>query len=188
MVNVLVETISSAMLLAKLLSKEEQHGLVEIRTAAPASSLYSAARTLLAVRGEPVVLLLDADSTVQEAVDRRQQVAEEVIGEAARSATARVLIAVPALEALLFLRPGPVARAFGASADGEHLLELGRLSPREALKRLNRDGLWWAASYDLIAALDNEDVAELRFRQPIDELLQFVSDLESAGIAASSGS
>ncbi len=83
--------------------------LVEIRPVAPASSLYSGAATLLKVPGEPVVLLADADSTAPEAIERRRFVAEGVVGDPAESAALRVLVAVPALEALLFLRPGLVA-------------------------------------------------------------------------------
>jgi hypothetical protein len=83
-------------------------------------------------------------------------------------------VAVPALEALLFLRPGPVVRAFGAAAGDEHVLELGRLNPREALKRLDPRGDWWTASWNLVGSLDEGDIAELRSAPPIQELLEFL--------------
>jgi hypothetical protein len=185
-IYVLVEPMSSAMLLDKLLWKEKQTALVEIRPVAPTSSLYSAARTLLIVRGKAVAVLLNADSTVPEAVERRRIVAEEVVGEPTANAAMRVLIAVPALEALLFLRPDLVARAFGPGADGERILELGRVGPREALNRLQRDERWWLAAYDLIAAFGDEDVADLRTKPPIDDLLRFVSSVETARLALSS--
>jgi hypothetical protein len=185
--NVLVESNHSAIMLARLLSAEQAAGLIEIRAAGPSSSLYSAARTLLAVRGEPVALLLDADSTVPEAVARRQFTAEELVGDVASAAPVRVLVAVPAIEALLFLRPGPVARAFGAAADGEHILELGRLSPREALKQLDPAGHWWTASLNLVHALNDEDVAELRSMPPIPELLEFLKDLRCSELTANVG-
>ena len=87
--HVLVESNQSAIMLTKLLSAEQEAGLIEIRAARPSSSLYSAARTLLAVRGEPVALLLDADSTYPEAVARRQLTAEEVVDDVASSAPVR---------------------------------------------------------------------------------------------------
>ena len=185
--HVLVESNQSAIMLAKLLSAEQEAGLIEIRAAGPSSSLYSAARTLLAVRGEPVALLLDADSTYPEAVARRRLTAEEVVGDVASSAPLRVLVAVPALEALLFLRPDPVARAFGAAASNEHVLELGRLNPREALKRLDPGGHWWTASLNLVRTLDDGDIAELRSTPPIHELLEFLRDLHCSEIAANTG-
>lgn len=110
----LVESNQSAIMLAKLLNAEQEAGLIEIRATGPSSSLYSAARTLLAVRGEPVALLLDADSTDPEAVSRRQLTAEEVVGDVASSAPLCVLVAVPALECFcscaLIRSHGPSAR------------------------------------------------------------------------------
>jgi hypothetical protein len=185
--HVLVESNQSAIMLAKLLSVEQNAGLIEIRATEPLSSLYSAARTLLAVRGEPVALLLDADSTVPEAVARRQLGAEEVVGEAGSSAPVRVLVAVPALDAMLFTRRGPVARVFGAAFSDESALELGRLNPREALKRLDPGGHWWTASLRLVDALDDEDIAELRSMSPIHELIDFVRDIHCTEVAANVG-
>ena len=81
------------------------------------------------------------------------------MGDVASSAPLRVLVAVPALEALLFLRPDPVARAFGEAASDEHMLELGRLNPREALKRLDPGGHWWTASLNLVRTLNGGDIS-----------------------------
>jgi hypothetical protein len=186
--HVLVESNQSAFMLARLLSAEYEAGLIEIRATGPSSSLYSAARTLLAIRGEPVALLLDADSTYPEAVARRRLTAEEVVGDVASSAPLRVLVAVPALEALLFLRPHPIARAFGEAASDERMLELGRLNPREALKRLDPGRDWWTASLNLVLTLNDGDIAELRSTPPIDELLEFLRDLHCSELAANTGS
>jgi hypothetical protein len=186
-VHVLVESNQAAIMLAKLLNAEQQAGQIEIRAARPSSSLYSAARTLLALRGEPVALLLDADSTDPQSATRRRLTAEEVVGDVAGSASLRILVVVPALEALLFRRPDPVAKAFGAAAKNEQLLELGRLNPREALKRLDPAGHWWTASLNLVRSLTDEDVTALRSAPPIDELLQFLKDLQCSQMSASSG-
>jgi hypothetical protein len=186
--HVLAESNHCAIVLAKLLNSEKVAGLIEIRAAAPSSYLYSAARTLLAVRGEPVVLLLDADSTDPDAVARLQLTAEELLGDVSASAPFRVLIAVPALEALLFLRRDPVVRAFGVSAADERILEIGRLIPREALKRLDPGGLPWNASLNLVHALSDEDIAALRSASPIHEILEFLSQLQKSEVAVSAGS
>ena len=133
-------------MVARLLGAEQESGLIEIRAAEPSSSLYSAARTLLAVRGEPVALLLDADSTNPDAVARRRLTAEEVVSDVAVLRAAVCARCGPALEARLFVRADPVARAYGAAAVNEQLLELGRMNPREALKRLDHGGDWSIAS------------------------------------------
>jgi hypothetical protein len=109
------------------------------------------------------------------------------VGDVASSAPLRVLVAVPALEALLFLRPDPVARAFGEAAGDEHMLELGRLNPREALKRLDPGGQWWTASLNLVRTLNDGNIAELRSKPPIHELLELLRDLHYSEIAASTG-
>jgi hypothetical protein len=110
--HALVESDTSAFLLSKLLHHEQESGLVEIRASAMPPSLYAAARILLAVRNEPVALVLDANSTDPETARRRQQDAEEVIGATTLAAPLRILVAVPALEALRFLHPSALARAF----------------------------------------------------------------------------
>jgi hypothetical protein len=180
--HALVESNTAAIFLLKTLREEQANGSVEIRASGPSSSLYAAARTLLAVRSEPVALVLDANSTDPEAEGRRRQTAEEVVGEAAGAAPLRVLVAVPALEALLFLRPAAVERAFGPVA--EDLLELGRLSPRDALKKLDPNGSEYHASYRLVTVLDDEDVASLREVSPIRELLEFLDELRCDGVVA----
>ncbi len=109
------------------------------------------------------------------------------MGDVASSAPLRVLVAVPALEALLFLRPDPVARAFGEAASDERMLELGRLNPREALKRLDPGGDWWTASLNLVRTLNDGDIAELRSTPPIHELLEFLRDLHCSELAANTG-
>ena len=100
------------------------------------------------------------------------------------SAPFRVLVAVPALEALLFVRPDPIARAYGAAAVDEQLLELGRMNPREALKRLDPTGQWWVASLNLVRNLDDGDIAELRSMPPIQDLLDFLGSLSRNEIVA----
>jgi len=182
--HALVESNMAAILLVKTLREEQEAGFVEIRASVPRSSLYAAARTLLAVRCEPVALVLDAGSTDPEAARRRQQAAEEVIGEAAGAAPLRVLVAVPALESLLFLRPAAVERAFGPSA--KDLMELGRVSPRDALERLDPSGCAIAA-FKLVGALDDDDLVALRAEPPIRELLEFGDELR-CGTAVVTGS
>ena len=67
------------------------------------------------------------------------------------------------------------------------MLELGRLNPREALKRLDPGGQWSTASLNLINSLDGEDIAELRSTPPIHELLEFIRDLQCTEVAANTG-
>ena len=147
------------------------------------STLYSRVSTRLAVLGEPVAPVLDAGSTDPDAVTRRRVSAEEVIGHAAARAPFRLLMAVPFLESLLFTRANLLVRAFGDRAnDGGRSQELGRLSPRDAYKRLDPNGADGAACSKLLQALDDDDVAALREESPVRELIAFVTEVGSPAV------
>ena len=134
----------------------------------------------LLARGYAVVL--DADSTVPRAVISRQQGAEEVIGEAVWAAPSRILVAVPSLEALLFRRPDAVARAFGPVS--EIVVRLGRISPHDAYEELGKGTSGPQAAFEIIQALDDDDVAALRAESPIRELVEFLVELRRDGLVA----
>jgi hypothetical protein len=152
----------------------------------PLSSVYSTARTLLAVRGEPVALVLDAGSTEPDMVSRQRQGVEEVIGEAAMRAPFGLFLAIPALQSLLFTRPALLVRSFGEGADqGGRVLDIGRLSPREAYKRLDPDAPEGITFGKLIDQLGVEDIAALREESPVRELIAFLAEVGSSVASAS---
>jgi hypothetical protein len=126
--------------------------------------------------------VLDADSTDPEAARRRRQDAEEVIGATALAAPLRILVAVPALEALRFLRPSALARAFSTAA--EDLVTLGCLSPRDALTRIASDHDAPHAAIELTRTLDAHDITALRAEQPLRDLLTFLNELRNTSVAA----
>jgi hypothetical protein len=174
MLHILVDSNTVAMLLLKLMADEQNAGLIELRAVAPpSSSLFGAARTFLGIKNEPVAVVLDAKSTDQDAADRVRETAEEVIGEAG-AAPLLVLVAVPGVEALYFERPNAVKRVFPGA--GESLIEIGKVSPADGLRRLDSTGEA-AASIKLMQGLDADDVAALRLHSPVKELLAFLADL-----------
>ncbi len=77
--HALVESNMAAILLANVLREEQEAGFVEIRASVPRSSLYAAARTLLAVRCEPVALddddlmALRAEPPIRELLEFRDE-------------------------------------------------------------------------------------------------------------------
>jgi len=179
MLNVLVESNTDAMLLLKLLGPEQQARLVEFRCAHPTSSLYAAVKTLLEIRNEPVAIVLDADSTEPSTVARVRDEAAEVIGESAAAAPLRILVAVPAVESLLFHRAEAVRRAYGNVASD--LIDLGLVSPREALQKMNGAANRYQASFTIITKLNDDDIAALRVESPVRELLEFLDELKGSG-------
>jgi hypothetical protein len=174
--HALTESNSNQTLLLKLLQREHDAGWIKFWYSALPSSLYGSARTVLGVWKKPAALVLDADSTNPRAADRCRLDAEEVIGEAAGMAPLRVLVAVPALEALLFRRPDAVARAYGQIPPG--LLELGQISPRDALAKLDQNVSLHQVALNLIKELNDSDIDALRDESPIRDLLEFLGELQ----------
>jgi len=153
----------------------------------PMSSIYSAARTLLAVHQEPVALVLDAGGTDPSIVSERRQAIQEVIGEAALRAPFHLLLAVPALQSLLFTRPALIVRAFGEGADeGGRVTEIGLLSPLAAYKKHKPVEPEASTAAQLIACLDADDIAEIRQEPPIREFIDFVTKFGSPVATAAS--
>lgn len=172
MLHVLVDSNMAAILLSILMEQEQQQGLVELRCAYPSSSLYSSARTILMIRNEPVAVVLDANSTEPEMESRAHDAAEEVIGWSGESPPLRILVAVPSVESLLFKRPDAVRRAFDEVS--ETLVEIGLVSPGDALRRLSKTQDRYQASHAIISRLDQNDVNALRTESPVRELLEFL--------------
>jgi hypothetical protein len=179
--TVILESYFNVKLTRRLLDDEAQSIDIEFTVRSPMSTLYSSARTHLAVLSEPVALVLDAGSNDPAAVTRRRQSAEEVIGDAAARAPFLLLLAVPYLQSLLFMRPALMTRAFGDRAnDGGRSQELGRLSPRDAYKRLVDPGVPEEFSFlTFFQALDDDDIAALRQESPVRELIAFVTEVGS---------
>jgi hypothetical protein len=174
-VNVLTEGHFDGMLLAKLIAEEQGRSDVEINVLGGRSSLYSYARTQLAVRRIPVAVVFDAQTPEPEAALERQREAEEVIGDVAGRVPFRVLVAVPALEVLFFQRPELLRRVFGEAVN-EHVMELGQLSPRRALQKLAPDRPFEDVRIDVLRAMDPSDVQALRNESPlIQDLLSFIT-------------
>jgi hypothetical protein len=93
---------------------------------------------MLAVKRIPVAVVIDADSPEQEVASERRRSAEEVLGDAASGVPFRVIVAVPELEVLFFERPQLLKKVYGKSVTAL-VTELGQVSPRRALKKLDPD-------------------------------------------------
>jgi hypothetical protein len=182
MLQILVELKIPALLLARVLEAEQQAGLVIVRSYPEPSSMTGSAKMFLAVRREPVAVVQNAESTYPRTAAWMKQGIEEVMWGTPQRAPFRILIAVPAVEALLFLMPDAIARAYGPVS--EHLLEIGRISPRDALIKLDPTIEPDQVSLNIINELDETDIADLRGESPVRELLEFVEELQRDGVLA----
>ena len=185
-VNLVLKSKLDAMLLAHLLEVEARSIDLRIDATGPRSLFYSSARTLLGVMGQPVALVINAETADPDSIAEQRQTAEEVIGHTAGRAPFCLLMAEPSLQSLFFTRAALISRAFGEGADdGGHVLELGRLSAQYAYKRLDPGGSEEATFLKLLQALDDDDVAALREESPVRELIAFVNEVGSPAAATS---
>jgi hypothetical protein len=176
-VNVLTDGNFDGMLLAKLIAEEQNRYDVEIKVLQGKSSVYSFARTLLAVKRIAVAVVFDAGTPEPDAALERQREAEDVIGDVAGRVPFRVLLAIPALEVLFFQRPELLRRVFG-EAINEHVMELAQLSPRRALQKLAPDKPYESIRIDVLRAMDPSDVQALRDESPlIQDLVSFITTI-----------
>jgi len=173
--SVLTEANFDGMLLATLLADEEKRDGVEIRVVSGLSSGYSVARTMLAVKRIPVAVVIDADSPEQEVASERQRSAEEVLGDAASGVPFRVIVAVPELEILFFKRPQLLKKVYGKSVTAL-VTELGQVSPRRALQKLDPDLSYEHLRFKILRAMDEADIKALRATALIKELLSFLRE------------
>jgi len=175
--SVLTEANFDGMLLATLLADEEKRDGVEIRVVSGLSSGYSVARTILAVKRIPVAVVIDADSPEQEVASERQRSAEEVLGDAASGVPFRVIVAVPELEILFFKRPHLLKKVYGKSVTAL-VTELGQVSPRRALQKLDPDLSYEHLRFKILRAMDDADINALRTTAVIKELLSFLREAD----------
>jgi hypothetical protein len=160
-------------LLERLLTEEER-ACVWIK-AFSGTSMYSMARTLLASRGTPVAVVIDADTPSSKGVTRVWQDADDLLGDVARTLLPyKIIVAVPEIEVLFFRSPELLRRRFdGAVTD--HLLELAQYSARGALRKLAADGDSEKLRWEILKSLTDEDVAALRQSDLVREVLEFIT-------------
>jgi hypothetical protein len=173
--SVLTEANFDGMLLATLLADEEKREGIEIGVVSGLSSGYSFARTMLAVKRIPVAVVIDAHSPEQEAASERQRSVEEVLGDAAAGVPFRVIVAVPELEILFFKRPQLLKKVYGKNVTAL-ITELGQVSPRRALQKLDPDLNYEHLRFKILKAMDEEDIKALRATALIKELLSFLRE------------
>jgi 5S rRNA maturation endonuclease (ribonuclease M5) len=129
-----VEGERDSQLLSRVLS-DEIRSRIEVVVAGGKSSIRSTARTLAASRRQPVIALLDADTTYPQLIDEQQSTIESVIKSASITNLVTVILAIPTIESLFFEDSSWLARVLDTPISDAHAV-LGRFQPHEALKQI----------------------------------------------------
>lgn len=101
------------------------------------SSGVSLARSLISDRGEPLLLVMDADTVHQEAIQEQEKVYRELLGAVAINTPYDVVLAIPELEILFFQDPDILARALNLPLEQEVVVN-GIYEPRKTLNAMLR--------------------------------------------------
>ncbi|BBL74058.1 hypothetical protein [Methylomagnum ishizawai] len=152
-----------------------EHLLREVRFVAAGglSSMASLARSLLADRRVPVLIVADADTIDPESIQDRRQSIEEAVAYVAHSIPVKVVLAVPEIESVFFRDAALLSRWLGYSPSPE-LLAMAHYQPRQALLKLLAP-----AQKEIIHLLSDplheSEIETLRDIPFIREIIQFLS-------------
>lgn len=176
--HVVCEGPADALLLRRLLEPEVpgDDSRVHIIEAGGWSLADSTARSILAVRHEPVALVVDADGTSPEVVEERRRFLEESLGAVSTSPNLfRVFLFVPEMEAIVFQGTTPdqlkkhLKRGIPYPLPAEMKLE-ARYAPRRVLESI---GITPGKLQQLLATMDLSSAKETTIAR---DLRKFVFD------------
>jgi hypothetical protein len=148
------------------------------------SNAVSLARSLLAVRKEPVAFVVDADTVDPALIQEQRQSFESLLGLVAGRGTWMVALFVPELERCLFRDIGFAERLFGGPLS-EHQRVLAEYDPRRVLKELSRER-WHTEDKDhaeLLKHLSRGDLAPLTEEPALRDMLKFLEEVSERSAA-----
>lgn len=180
-IRILTQRDAHGQILRCLLRDEEleKAAIVEVD---PRSTFVSVARTLLVKHREPVVVMLDTNTTEPTAVLELVQTYESLVGAAAAGVPYKILRSIPDLESILFEdTDGKLLRTLFPSMPPAVVTALAWQKSKKALEYMFKEGGGPSNLGELLAKLTEEDKASLRRTHPIDQLITFIE--ECAAIA-----
>ncbi|AFY60219.1 hypothetical protein [Synechococcus sp. PCC 6312] len=178
---IVCEGARDAQLLQRLLP-EELVSNVEIVAAGGLSAVKSLARSLVARRQSPVVIVADADTTIPEQVEQRLKDTEELVGNIAVNAPVKVVLAVPTLEIVFFQDTSLLADLLGYFPS-EDILRLATYQPKQALEKLISKSKNFQNQSQMVEKLTNEDIKVLRKALVIQDVIEFLQSVqETVGV------
>jgi hypothetical protein len=165
-------------LLSFLIGKKfgPQSGSIQVLASRGKSNAVSLARSLLAVRGEPVALVVDSDTTDRGQADSLRNDLQAELAQMAPSALFHIFLAEPEIEAWLFSDPSYLERVLGGPLD-HSLVPLAEVRPKEALNR------WFQAKKrgpltlgKLMAMVKQQDPTPVLRHPTVDGLMRFLAE------------
>jgi hypothetical protein len=149
-------------LLDRLLAEEVARGEVSVSAASGVSAASSLARTIVANRYEPTVLVIDADSSDPGTVGERRSYYTYSLESISPGVPCRVVLAVPVLEAIFFQAEGLVEEALEIPPLADAQRMEARYAPVTVLRTLSREAHPTSAVPGLLSRLRAAHIEALR--------------------------
>jgi hypothetical protein len=142
------------------------------------SAAMSLARSILAVRRDPVILVLDADTADPKEVRELEQVVREAIGLVAPESIWRVFLAVPVLEAWLLADPDFLRGVLKADPTDDGSV---RQDPKEVITALFQKARLKYTPKAIEKLSKGSKLLPLRETEPIQAIRRALEELTAAG-------
>ncbi len=168
---IIVEGATDQKLLEKLLADMRPAASFKVVAAQGRDVARPLARKQLITAHEPVVLVVDSDTTDEHRAREEQRGLEDYLAWGAATTPFKVLQFVPEIEVLFFDSPRTLQRLVGTPVDA-NVAAAGKLAPRKMLEMLTPG----RTRSQLIDGLQDGDLQELRENPSIHDLRAFVTE------------
>ena len=135
------------------------------------SRCVSVARSILAIKREPVVVVVDADSSDPDTLAEQRAYLEFEMRAVSTPAAWKVFLMQPELESLLFSVSHAIERYFEVQLTPEQKVR-AEYSPKTVLAGLDKQP--WSV-IELVQSLTEEELKQIRDRDEISEIRAFIS-------------
>ncbi len=169
-VHVVVDGQTDQVLLEKLLHDLEESIQIQFHVVERKLSAHTLARTLQVKRGEPVALVLDADTNNTRMAEEEQSMYESYLNFTSKGVPFIVVLIRPSIEEIFFESPDILSDITGKPLDSKDIMA-GKAAPRLYLTELGVDLL------RLLPTLNERQLRALRTVEPVATLRRFLHDL-----------
>lgn len=179
--HVVVEGPTDAELFKRLLADLPLPERPRIVVAGGKMRCVSVARSILALKREPVVVVVDADNSEPDAIEEQRGYLEFEMRAVSTPAMWKVFLLQPELETLFFAVPAAIERFFGVRLSAEQKVR-AEYSPKTVLSGLTKKP--WA-EIELVQSLTKDELTQIRDRHEISEIRAFIANEAGTTLTAS---
>jgi len=181
-INLVVEELSDLSLLERVIPTLPRMD-VQLTLGAGSDRYYAVirARSIRVDRGEAVILLLDARTVDEQTISRDRGEIMALLTAAGPPLPVEVIFALPELETVLFHDSVVLERLLGIAMTEEDRIE-ARFIPKKVLARLLQRSGRFAATSEVIEAMDEEGARRLSSHPLIQEIEAVVAEIKKNAI------